>query len=245
MMKAEVKKDKNMNEEEILSMFKNGVHFGHRESKWYPKMAKYIHTSRNGIHIIDLEKTAAKLKEAVDFVQKVTKQNGLVLFVGTKRQARDIVKKYAQSVKMPYIIERWIGGVLTNFSVVSKLIKKFTQMKEQDKRGEFKKYTKKEQVDFQKEIQRLDKLIGGLEGMDRLPQALFVVDIGYEKTAIREAKRKGIPIVAMVDTNNNPDLAQYPIPANDDATKSIDFITNVIAESIKKGQEKTEEKKEA
>lgn len=231
-----------MPEDELLNMFKMGVHFGHRESKWHPKMSKYIYTARNGIHIIDLEKTESKLKEALDFLRDLASRQGTVLFVGTKRQAREIVKKYAQSVKMPYIIERWVGGILTNFSVVSKMIKKYRDLKGQEAHGELKKYTKKEQLDFQKEIQQLEKLMGGVENLEKLPQALFVIDIGYEKTAVREARKKGIPVVAIVDTNNNPELVDYPIPANDDATKSIDLITSLITDGLKKGLAEPKEK---
>ena len=229
----------------LSELLKNGVHFGHQKSRWHPKMKPYIYTTRNGVHIINLDKTAEKLKKALDFLRETVASGGVVLFVSTKKQAKDIAEKYAKSVNMPYLIERWIGGTLTNFSVISKLINKFKKLKKEKESGELQKYTKKEQLKFDEEIERLNKLVGGIESLEKLPQALFIIDVKQEKTAVREAKRVGIPIVAVMDTNTNPTDIDYIIPANDDATKSIEYITRLITESIKEGlEEKTTKPKD-
>lgn len=231
-----------MPEISLPELLKNGVHFGHQESRWHPKMKPYIFAARNGVHIINLEKTAEKLKEALDFLREIVTLGGVVLLVGTKRQAKEIVRKYAMEVKMPFITERWIGGTLTNFSVISRLIDKFKKLKKEKESGELQKYTKKEQLKFDQEIERLNKLVGGVESLGRLPQALFVIDVKHEKTAVREAKRMKIPLVALVDTNSNPSDVDYVIPGNDDATKSVEYMTGLIAESIKEGLAQREKK---
>jgi len=242
-MKTEAKKEISMTEISLEEMLKKGVHFGHQKSKWHPKMKPYLYTTRRGIYIIDLEKTAEKLREAFKFVEKIVGEGGQILFVATKRQAQDIVRKHAQEVGMPYLVERWIGGLLTNFSVVSSLVKRLKKLRKEKESGELSKYTKKEQLKFHKEIDSLEQIVGGIENLEGLPQALFIVDIKQEKTALREAQKKKIPIIAIVDTNNNPDLVDYPIPANDDATKSIEYIISLMAEHIAKGAEKGAEKK--
>lgn len=226
-----------MKEISLLELLKNGVHFGHQRSRWHPKMEPYIYTTRNGVHIINLEKTAEKLKEALDFLKGVAASGGVILFIGTKRQAKEIVRKYALQVKMPYLIERWIGGMLTNFSVIHQLTKKLKKLKADKESGELQKYTKKEQSEFHKEIETLEKLVGGIESLDKLPQALFIIDVKQEKTAVREATRMKIPMVALVDTNNNPTDIEYVIPSNNDATKSIEYITSLVAEGIQEGIE--------
>ena len=198
-----------MSEISILELLKNGVHFGHSKSKMHPKMGPYVFSTRNNICVIDLEKTKNKLAEAMEFLTNVAGKGGAILFVSTKRQSKDIVRKYAEKTKMPFITEHWIGGLLTNFSVVSKLIQRYKKLKSDQERGEPNKYTKKERLDFQKEIEKLKNNVGGIESLESLPQALFIVDVKQEKTAVKEASKKGIPIVAVVDTNNNPSLVDY------------------------------------
>jgi len=221
---------------ELLEMLKAGVHFGHQGSKKNPKMDPYIYTERSQINIIDLEQTAIKLKEALDFVKKIASENGVILFVASKKQAKAIVEKAAKSCGMPYIISRWLGGTFTNFGNIVKLPKKLKSLEEKQAKGELDKYTKKEQLNFQREISRLKEMVEGIKEMQRLPEAIYVVDIKKEKTAVAEANKKNIPIVAITDTNTNPTKAQYPIPANDDAVKSIEIITSALAEAINEGK---------
>jgi len=220
----------------LLDMLKSGVHFGHQTERWHPKMKQYIFGSRAGVHIIDLEKTLAKLAEAQDFVKKLSSEGKTVLFVATKRQAKDIIKKYADDCGMPYLVERWIGGFLTNFGIVSKNMQRLRKLKADFKSGEMAKYKKHEQMEFQAEIDRLQFLVGGVENMETSPDALFIVDIKKESTAVAEAKKKGIPVIALVDTNTNPQDIDYPIPSNDDATKAIDLMCAVIADAVKEGR---------
>ena len=229
-----------MTEVSLMEMLKNGVHFGHQTKYWHPKMKPYIHTNRGGLYIIDLEKTADKLKQACDFLSKTVASGGKVLFISTKQQAQPIIKAAAKEVKMPYITDRWIGGTLTNFNNITKLVRRLKDLRKKRDEGELEKYTKLERLKFNEEIEYLEKLVGGIENLEKLPQALFIVDIKKEKTAVREARNKKIPIVAMADTNVNPELVDYPIPANDDATKSIKFIVKTIIESIKHAPEKKE-----
>jgi small subunit ribosomal protein S2 len=244
MKRVAEKKEKIMSEIILEEMLKAGIHFGHQKARWHPKMEPFIFTSKNGINIIDLEKTAEKLKQAVDFVKKLAPEGKTVLFIGTKRQAQEIIKKYAEESGMPYVINRWLGGTFTNFTVIHKVINKFKELKEQKKKGELEKYTKRERMLLDEEIMRLDKLVGGIESLRKLPEAIYVVDVKQERTALREAKRMKIPIVAMIDTNSNPEGIKYPIPANDDATKSIEFVTAKIAEAVKDGQNQIKEKGE-
>lgn len=221
----------------LLDMLKAGVHFGHQQSRHHPKMDPYIFTTRGGVSIINLEKTKTALTRASGYVRDVVGAGGSVLFVATKRQARDIVLAAAQAAGMPYVVERWIGGLFTNFSHVHQLIANLERLKSQRASGELEKYTKKEQLDFEEEIVRLEKLVGGLGSMERLPQAVFVVDIKTEKTAVREANHVKVPVIAMCDTNVNPADIQYPIPANDDATKAIAYICDVLIEAVAEGRQ--------
>jgi small subunit ribosomal protein S2 len=236
-----VRKEKNMNLPSILELLQSGVHFGHQKGRWHPKMKPNVFIERNGVHIIDLEKTLESLKAAVDFVSQVAQTGGVVLFVGTKNQAQAIVKKYALFAGMPYIVEKWIGGMFTNFSNVSKLIKKYKTLKEERETGALAKYTKKEQVNFSKQIEKLEKLVGGLAELGRIPEAIFVVDAKREKTAVAEARKRGVKIVGFCDTNINPEFLDYPIFANDDAVKSIEMITRIIAEAILEGKNRKTE----
>lgn len=221
----------------VVDMLKSGLHFGHQQSRRHPKMDPYIFTTRGGVSIINLEKSKSALTQACAFAKEIVAAGGEVLFVATKRQARDIVLKAAQTAGMPYVVDRWIGGLFTNFQHVRQLIVKLDTLKSQRASGDLEKYTKKEQLDFEEEIQRLEKLVGGLGKMERLPQSMFVVDIKTEKTAVREAGAMKVPIVAMCDTNVNPAQIQFPIPANDDATKAITYVTDMLVEAIAEGRQ--------
>jgi len=228
---------------DLLTMLKAGVHFGHQQGKRHPKMEPYIFTAKSGFHIIDLEKTQELLQVALEFIKKVVSNGGTILFLGTKKQAQAIIIKHAKECNMPYITERWLGGTFTNFSEVSRLVRKYTDLKKKKSSGELEKYTKKEKLDFEREIEKLEKMVGGIEGMAKVPDALFVIDVRREKTAVKEAIKRNIPIVAICDTNVNPQSVTYPIPANDDAVKSIELITGLVAEIVKEGLKERETKK--
>lgn len=229
----------------ILELLQAGVHFGHKESRWHPKMKQYIFGARNGVHIIDLDRTLTKLKEATDYVKGLVGRGGVVLFLGTKRQARDIIKSCAEDCGMPYVSGRWLGGTLTNFSELMLLIKRYHDLRRQKETGELEKYTKKEQAQFAKQIEELEGKVGGISSLTRPPDAIFVVDLKKEKTGVAEAVVKRIPIIALVDTNANPELAAYPIPSNDDAVKTIELMTRMITEAVKEGKGIREEKLQA
>ena len=216
----------------LEELLKKGVHFGHKTSKRYPKANYYIHTQRSGVHIIDLQKTQTALEEAIAFVEKTVKAGGVILFIGSKKQAKPIVKEAADNCGMPYIIGRWLGGTFTNFANIVKLTRKLDKMEKEEEDGSWEVYTKKEQVTFKKELNKLQENVGGIKSMKKLPQAVFVVDIKKESTAVSEAIKMGISVIAMTDTNVNPEKTTYPIPANDDAIKSITMISNIMAEAI-------------
>ncbi|MFA6197662.1 MAG: 30S ribosomal protein S2 [Patescibacteria group bacterium] len=220
----------------LIELLKSGVHFGHQQSRWHPKMKQFIFTERSGVHIIDLEKTRTKLNEALAYAQDLSSRGGIIVFIGTKKQAQSIVKRHAEACGSPYVINRWIGGLLTNFTIIKKMIDRLLDLTKKQASGDLDKYTKKEQSEFNKEIIRLQTLVGGISELRKIPDAVFVVDLKIEKTAIREAQRKGIPIIALADTNTDPSKVTYPIPANDDATKSIDLITGLLAQSILAGK---------
>ncbi len=220
----------------IDQMLKVGMHFGHRTSKWHPKMEPFIFTSRNGVYVIDLVKSRKMLINALDFIRKFSIEGKIILFVGTKIQVKKHIKRIAEENNMPYVSEKWLGGCLTNFSVVKKLIKKYKNLMEDKKAGKLTKYTKKERLNIDREIQKLEIKVGGLVNLERLPDAIFIWDIKKEKTAVTEAKKKNIPIIAVCDTNVDPTGINYIIPANDDATKTIKLILNLIGEVIKKSK---------
>jgi small subunit ribosomal protein S2 len=220
----------------LEEMLKAGVHFGHQIQRWHPKMKPYIFTERGGIHIINLEETQKLLKEALDYVKGVVSRGGLVLFVGTKRQAQEAVAKEATRCGMPYVSARWLGGTLTNFGEVKKLIRRLKTLREQSERGELKKYTKKEQLWFNREIEELTAKVGGIESLERMPEAVFVLDLHRDKTAVREAITMRVPVIAVCDTNVKPDEVDYIIPANDDASKSLALLTKVMAEAVIEGR---------
>lgn len=222
----------------VIEMLKAGVHFGHQSSRWHPKMKQFIFGSRGGVHIIDVEKTQAQLESTLDFITQTAARGGTILFVGTKRQAQEIVEKHAKDAGMPYITTRWLGGTLTNFGQVQRLIRHYLDLKDKTDKGELKKYTKLEQLQFSREIEELDGKIGGLSTLTRLPDALFIVDARTEKTAVREATTMGVPMIALVDSNVNPTGIKFVIPGNDDAVGSIDLVTKLVAEAVKEGKAK-------
>lgn len=224
----------------LQEMLQAGVHFGHQQSRKHPKMEPYIYAARGGVSILNLEKTKTALTQAATFVRDVVASGGNVLFVGTKRQAHDIVLQAAQTAGMPFVVDRWIGGLFTNFNHVRQLIHKLATLKEQRAAGQLTKYTKKEQLEFEREIERLDKLVGGLGALDRLPAAVVVIDVKNEKTAVRESRLMHVPLVALCDSNVNPADIDYCIPANDDATKSIAYILNVLSEAIQEGRQQAD-----
>ena len=216
----------------LEEMLKAGVHFGHRTSKWNSKMEPYIFTTRNNVHILDLEKTEEKLRQALEFLYEVKQKKGNIIFVGTKIAAKEITEKTAGKVKMPFT-ERWIGGTLTNFNVISKRLEHLRGLEEKKKKGELKKYTKKEQHDFGIEIEKLNRQFGGIKKITKVPEALLVIDTHKEKLAVKEAQMKGIPVVGLCDTNADPTLIDYPIPVNDDAISSLRLILGAIAQVLK------------
>ncbi|MBS7564338.1 30S ribosomal protein S2 [Mucilaginibacter sp. Bleaf8] len=221
-----------------------GVHFGHLTRKWDPKMAQYIFMERNGIHIIDLNKTLSKVEEAAAAIKQIVKSGRKVLFVATKKQAKDIVADYAKSVNMPYVTERWLGGMLTNFTTVRKSIKKMSNIDKLTKDGTYSILSKKERLMIQRERIKLESLLGGISDLNRLPAALFLIDVKKEHIAVSEALKLNIPTFAMVDTNSDPSNIDFPIPANDDATKSISLITGIMIQAIQEGLDERKREKE-
>ncbi|MDO8490027.1 MAG: 30S ribosomal protein S2 [bacterium] len=222
----------------LVDMLKSGAHFGHKKSKRHPKMAPFIFTTKDAISIIDLEKTVEYLKTALEFVEGVARAGGTVLFVGVKNQGKEIIKEKALACGMPYVNSRWLGGTLTNFVIIGKMIKKYKKLKDSIEKGEFAKYTKKEQLDISREVDELEGLIGGISTLTKLPEAIFILDLKKDKTAFAEAMRKKVQIVALCDTNVNPENVQYPIPANDDAVKSITLFVSLLTDAVNQGKEK-------
>lgn len=220
----------------LVEMLQAGLHYGHSTSRWHPKMKQYIFGDKGGIHIIDLEKAQKYLESALQLIKDITSRGGSVLFVGTKSQAKSIVKKYAEACAMPYVSERWLGGTLTNFKQVKISLKRLKTLKDQRDKGELKKYTKKEQILIAREILDMDRKIGGIEDMVRVPEAIFVVDIRTEKTAVKEAFVTNTKIIAMCDTNVNPTGVDAIIPANDDAVKSIELVCKLVCDAVKEGK---------
>ena len=220
---------------EIKELLDAGVHFGHLTRKWNPNMAPYIYMERSGIHVINLYKTAAKIEEAAEALKKIVASGKKVLFVATKKQAKDVVAEKATSVKMPYITERWPGGMLTNFVTVRMAVKKMSSIDKMKKDGTFDTLSKREKLHVERLREKLEKNLGSIADMSRLPGALFVVDTLREHIAVREAQRLNIPIFAMVDTNSDPREVDFAIPANDDASKSIDKVLSYITEAVNEG----------
>ncbi len=214
-----------------------GAHFGHLKRKWNPAMAPYIYMERNGIHIIDLNKTAVKIDEAAEALKNLARSGRKVLFVGTKKQAQEVVAAHAQEVGMPYITERWAGGMLTNFPTIRKAVKKMSQIDKMASDGTMDNMSKREKLQITRQREKLEKNLGSIADMTRLPSAVFVVDVIKEKIAVAEANRLGIPVFGIVDTNSNPNNIDFVIPANDDATKAIDVILTAVCDAIKEGLE--------
>jgi small subunit ribosomal protein S2 len=217
----------------MMDMLKAGIHFGHKKAKKHPKMEQYIYTIRNGISIIDLGSTKSKLEEALKRVREISSEGGTILFVGTKKQAKKIIEEAAKKCDMPFVTERWLGGTFTNFDKITASINRLEKMIEQKENGELeKKYNKKERLEIDREIKRLEKKFGGIKKMKKLPEAVFVVDIKEDKTAVLESVARKIPIVALVDTNTDPTIIDYPIPSNDDAVGAIQIIADAIVDAI-------------
>ena len=227
-----------MPSELIKECLEAGVHFGHKTSRWNPKMKKFIFGQRSGIYIIDLEKTEECLNKTRDFLMGLASKGETVLFVGTKKQAQEVVYQEAMRCGMYYVTERWPGGLLTNFSTIKKSISRLKDIEKMKEDGTFQKLTKKEVALLEKELVKLKKNFAGIVQMERMPKAMFVVDTKKEETAVKEACRLAIPVIGLIDTNSNPDLIAYPIPGNDDATKSIHLISRVLADSIIEGRKK-------
>ena len=221
----------------VKELLEAGAHFGHPTNRWHPRMKKYIYLKRNGIHIIDLDQTAIMLNKACGFIKQVVADGGHVLFVGTKKQAHESIEEEATRCSMYYVNQRWIGGILTNFSTIQARIDYLVRLEDQQSRGEFSRLPKKESSKLIEEIARLNRQMGGIKEMTSLPAALFIVDPTKERIALAEAKRIGIPVVAITDTNCNPDEIDLPIPANDDAIKSVKLLCSVIADAVLEGKE--------
>ncbi|AEF17335.1 MULTISPECIES: 30S ribosomal protein S2 [Thermoanaerobacterium] len=226
----------------MKQLLEAGVHFGHQTRRWNPKMAPYIFTERNGIYIIDLQKTVKKIEEAYDFIKEVVSNDGTVLFVGTKKQAQDSVKEEAERCGMYYVNQRWLGGMLTNYKTIRSRVERLKELKKMEEDGTFEVLPKKEVIKLRKEKEKLQKYLGGIENMNSLPSVLFVVDPKKEAIAIAEAKNLDIPIVAIVDTNCDPEEVDYPIPGNDDAIRAVKLIASKIADAVieaKQGEQLT------
>ena len=221
----------------MKQLLEAGVHFGHRARRWNPKMRSYIFTERNGIHIIDLQQTISRLDEAYEFARNVAAEGGTILFVGTKKQAQETVAQEAQRCGMPYVNERWLGGTMTNFRTIRQRIDYLLNLEAAKERGDFQRLSKKEALRKERELAKLQRRLGGLKTMRRLPEAIFIADVRREAIAVDEANSLGIPIIAMVDTNCDPDPIDYVIPANDDAIRAIRLITSKIADAIIEGQQ--------
>ena len=222
-----------------------GVHFGHMRSKWNPKMRQYIFMERKGIHIIDLNRTSECLERAALAMKSMARSGKKILFVATKKQAREIIAAGAKTINMPYVTDRWLGGMMTNFATIRRSVKKMNNLEQMLTDGTLASTTKKERLTLTREMNKLNKVLGGISDINRLPHAIFIVDIDREHLALAEAKKLGIKTFAMVDTNADPNLVDYPIPANDDSSKSISFITNYITNAIKEGlAERGKEKEE-
>ncbi len=224
----------------LEDLLKAGVHFGHLTRRWNPKFKPYIFMERNGIHIIDLQKTLKNLEKAYNIVKEIAATGEPVLFVGTKNQAKEIIMQEATRCEQPYIVERWLGGTLTNFATIKKSIRHLENLEKMTLDGTVEKLTKKERLHIEREIEKMKKVFSGIREMKRIPGVLYIIDIKKEEIAVREARKLGIPIVAIVDTNCDPTMVNYPIPGNDDSTKSITLITRVIADAVLEGKESLE-----
>ncbi|MFZ0469660.1 MAG: 30S ribosomal protein S2 [Thiogranum sp.] len=220
----------------MRQMLEAGVHFGHQARFWNPKMAPFIFGERSKIHIINLEKTLPLYNEALNFIGKLVGNKGTVLFVGTKRSARDTIRNEARRCKMPYVDHRWLGGMMTNFKTVRQSIKRLKDLEAMEQDGTFEKMSKKEALMLRREKDKLDRSLGGIKDMNRLPDAMFIVDVGHEKIAVAEAKKLGVPVVGIVDSNNSPDNIDYVIPGNDDSIRAIQLYVQGVADAVGEGR---------
>ena len=221
----------------MKQLLEAGVHFGHQTRRWNPKMAPYTFTERNGIYIIDLQKTVRKLEDAYNYVRDLSADNGTLLFVGTKKQAQDSIREEATRAGMPFVNARWLGGMLTNFKTIQNRIKRLQQLKQMKEDGTFDLLTKKEAAKLDLEIEKLEKFLGGITGMKKIPDAMFIVDPRKERIAVAEAHKLGIPIIAIVDTNCDPDEIDYVIPGNDDAIRAVRLISGAMADAVIEGRQ--------
>ncbi len=219
----------------LVELLQAGVHFGHQTAKWHPKMKKYIFGERNGVHILNLEETQIALEKAMGFARSIASRGGVVLFVGTKKQAAAAVERDAKLCGMPYVNKRWLGGTLTNYSAMATMLRKFKDLKRRHEKGELGKYTKFEQVKFGREIEKLEDKVGGIQDLARIPEAIFILDIRKDNTAMDEALKRSVPIIAVCDSNVDPSDVDYAIPANDDGVKSIELISSLIAQACAEG----------
>src|SRR5436305_886819 len=220
----------------MRQMLEAGVHFGHQTRYWNPKMAEYIFGQRNKIHIVNLEKTMQLYQDAMKFIRQLAANKGTILFVGTKRQARDIVAEEARRCSMPYVDARWLGGMLTNFKTVKASIKRLKDLDQMHEDGTFEKMNKREAVTLQRELDKLNKSLGGIKDLNGLPDALFVIDVGYHKIAVTEAKKLGIPVIGIVDSNHSPQGIEYVIPGNDDSSKAVALYARAVADAVLEGK---------
>jgi len=233
------KTKKNEFDIDVEEMMQAGVHLGHRISKLHPKMRQFLLGVRNTVHIIDLEKTAKQLEEALKFISEVCKKKGNLLLVGTKIPLRNLVKATAEDCNLPYVTERWLGGTFTNFKVIQERIKYFRELEQKKKEGGLQNYTKKERIKIEKELATLERKFGGIKNMEKIPEAVFICDIVKDDLVLREAKVKGVKVVAIIDTNADPSLVDYPIAANDDAINSVKYILEKVKEVVLKAKVKT------
>jgi len=225
----------------LKDLLEAGVHFGHQTRKWNPKMKPYIFIARGGIYIIDLQRTLRQLNKATAFLKTVAAKGGSVMFVGTKKQAKVAIKEYAERVNSPYVIERWLGGMLTNYQTIYKSVQKLDEIEAMMNDGRIENFSKKEQLEFSRKFEKLNTNLGGIRKMKGLPSAVFVVDTAEEETAVKEARKLGIPVIGIVDTNCDPTLVDFPIPGNDDAIRAITLFTRAMADAIEEGRSQTAE----
>lgn len=221
---------------DIKEMLEAAVHFGHKTQKWNPKMKQYIYGSKNGVHIFDLEKSKDCLEKALDFIKRSTSSGKTILFVSTKPQSAHLLVEAAEACRMPYVVHKWMGGLLTNFNTIKQRIRYFKNLKEQEKNGDFDKYTKKEASELRKTITKLETALGGVRDLDALPDAVFVVDALRDRIAVNEAHKMKIPVIGIVDSNSDPDFIDYPVPGNDDAVKSLTYLIGKVKSGILEGR---------
>jgi small subunit ribosomal protein S2 len=219
----------------LLELLKAGVHFGHLKSKWHPKMSPFIFSSRSGVHIINLEVTRQQLENAMRYISETVAKGGTILFVGTKKQVAELIKAKAEEVGMPYVHQRWIGGLLTNYSVISKMINRHGELGEKISSGKLDSLTKKDRLSLTREFNRLEEVVGGISKLNKIPDAVFLIDLKREKTALAEARKMNVPIVALCDTNVNPQKVNYPIASNDDAVGALKLMLDLLGEAVKEG----------